>query len=115
MPTIVKNPQAGLIVECMHLSIGYMLQMTVFKGNNWWFKMNYTLQVIVWVLRTTVPSIIQYIPGTLVFDYDMIMQTKVKVDWGQIKKKRDQRSTDPKFSKPTEGPYTVNRVHRNRM
>ena len=107
--------------------------------------MNYTLQAIACVLRTTVPSTIPYSPGTLAFNYDMIMQTKVKVDWELIKKKRqenmlknnikenksriehvykvgdkvlivklrDQRSTDPKLSKPTEGPYTINRVHRN--
>eukprot|EP00957_Ditylum_brightwellii_P123132 9388161-Ditylum_brightwellii.AAC.3 len=30
-----------------------------------------------------------------------------------IVKLRDQISTDPKLSKPTESPYTINRVHRN--
>eukprot|EP00957_Ditylum_brightwellii_P054483 4128334-Ditylum_brightwellii.AAC.1 len=62
----------------MHLTIGDMLRMTVFEGDNWWFEMNYTLQAIAWALRTTVPSTIPYSPGTLAFNYDMIMQTKVK-------------------------------------
>eukprot|EP00957_Ditylum_brightwellii_P117360 8950496-Ditylum_brightwellii.AAC.1 len=129
----------------MHLTIGDMLRMTVFKGVDWWFEMNYTLQAIAWALRTTVPSMIPYSPGTLAFNYDMIMQTKVKVDWELVKKKRqedmlknnikenksrikhvykvgnkvlivnlrDKRSTDPKLSKLTEGPYKINKVHRN--
>mmetsp|Transcript_5670 Transcript_5670/g.8319 ORF Transcript_5670/g.8319 Transcript_5670/m.8319 type:complete len:132 (+) Transcript_5670:3599-3994(+) len=120
----------------MHLMIGDMLRMMVFEGDDWWFEMNYTLQAIAWMLRTTVPSTIPYSPSTLAFNYNMIMQTKVKVGWKLIKKKRqenmlksnikenkaqiehvykvdskvlivklrDQQSTDPKLSKPTEGP-----------
>eukprot|EP00957_Ditylum_brightwellii_P123131 9388161-Ditylum_brightwellii.AAC.2 len=80
VPTTVKNLQANLIVERMRLMIGDMLRMTVFEGDDWWFEMNYTLQAIVWALKTTVPSTIPYSPGTLAFNYDMIMQTKVKVD-----------------------------------
>eukprot|EP00957_Ditylum_brightwellii_P204825 15340982-Ditylum_brightwellii.AAC.1 len=30
-------------------------------------------------------------------------------------KLRDQRATGPKLSKPTEGPYVINQIHRNGM
>eukprot|EP00957_Ditylum_brightwellii_P003229 245905-Ditylum_brightwellii.AAC.1 len=107
MAITVKNLQANSIVERMHLMIGDMLQMIVFESNDWWFEMNYPFQAIVWVLKTIVSSTIPYSQGTLAFNYDMIMQTKVKM--------RDQRPTDPKLSKPTEGLYKVSRVNRNGM
>eukprot|EP00957_Ditylum_brightwellii_P138028 10523077-Ditylum_brightwellii.AAC.1 len=110
--------------------------MTVFQGDDWWFEMNYTLQAIAWALRTTVSSTIPYSPGTLAFNYNMELikskrqenmlkdnieenKKRIKYDYKigdkvLIVKLQDQRSTDPKLSKPTEGPYKVNRVHRNR-
>jgi len=62
--------------------------MMVFEGKDWWFELNYTLQAISWAFRTTIPSTIPYSPGTLAFNYNMIIQTKVKVDWELIKKLR---------------------------
>eukprot|EP00957_Ditylum_brightwellii_P033734 2556612-Ditylum_brightwellii.AAC.1 len=49
--------------------------------------MDYTLQPMVWVLHTTASLTTHYSPGKLSFNYDMIMQTKVKVEWEFIKKK----------------------------
>ena len=50
--------------------------------------MQCTLQTIAWAFRTTIPPTTPHSPGALACNYDMIMQTKVKVDWERIKKLR---------------------------
>ena len=47
-PTTVKNPQANAIVERIHLTMADILRMTTFEGDDWWFKLTYTLQTISW-------------------------------------------------------------------
>ena len=89
-PTKVKNPQAQAIVERIHLPMSDVLRMKVFEGDDWWFELDYALQSLAWVLRTSVPSTIPCAPGTLAFQHDMIMQTKIRVDWELIKKLRRQ-------------------------
>eukprot|EP00957_Ditylum_brightwellii_P109921 8384698-Ditylum_brightwellii.AAC.1 len=90
VPTTVKNLQANTIVKRMHLTIDNMLRMTIFEGDDSWFKMNYTLQAIAWALQTYISSSIPYSPGILAFNYDMIMQIKLHVDWEIIKKKQQE-------------------------
>ena len=85
-PTTVKNPQANAIVERLHLTLADVLRMSVFEEDNWWLEVEHTLQSIAWAFRTTVSSALPHSPGTLAFNYDMIMQTKVKVDWELVKK-----------------------------
>ena len=60
--------------------------MSVFEGDNCWLEIEHKLQSIAWAFRTTISSTLPHSPGTLAFDYDTIMQTKVKVDWELIKK-----------------------------
>eukprot|EP00957_Ditylum_brightwellii_P058983 4472714-Ditylum_brightwellii.AAC.1 len=69
VPTTVKNLQAHTNVKRMHLMIGDMLNMAILNE------------------KIAIPSSIPYSPGMLVFNYGMIMQTKVRVDWEVIKKK----------------------------
>ena len=142
-PTTVKNPQANAIVERLHLTLADVLRMSVFEGDNWWLEVEHTLQSIAWAFRTTVPSTLPHSPGSLAFNYDMIMQTKVKVDWELIKKlkwtnmmknntKENSQRTNhqhavgdsvliikkkseikSKLDKPTDGPYEITEVHNN--
>lgn len=86
VPTTVKNPQENSLVEKMHLRMGNILRMTSFKGENWWEELEYTMQCVAWSFRTKSPSTIPYSPGSMAYGYDMIIQTKIKVDCELIKK-----------------------------
>ena len=127
----------------MYLTLGDILRMSVFEGDNWWFELDHTLQSVAWAFRTTIPSTIPYSPGTLALNHDMIMQTKTRVDWNLIKKLRwknmmqnnnkenkqrinhqyqvgdlilivkKKEDRSTKLDKPTEGPYAITAVHDN--
>ena len=49
---------------------------------------DYCLQCLAWSLRTTIPASIPYAPGSLAYQYDMIMQKRIEVDWDLIKRTR---------------------------
>jgi transposase InsO family protein len=83
-PTTVKNPQGNAICERVHLTMGDMLRTITFTGDDWFHEHNQTLQSVAWAVRSTVTAN-GYSPGQLVFSRDMILSTKVKIDWERIK------------------------------
>ena len=88
VPTTVKTPTANAEVERIHLTKGDVLRMKVFEGDEWWEELDLALQAIAWAFRTNIPSTLDYSPGTMAFQHDMIMQTKVYVDWELIKRRK---------------------------
>ena len=84
-PTTVKNPQANFSVEQMHLLMGDVLCMKVFKGDCLEDELDTMLQAMVFAFRSTVSPTIDYSPAQLVFGHDMILGWKVAVDFDQGK------------------------------
>ena len=70
--------------------MGDTLRMKTFEGDDWWWELDYELQAIAWAMRTMIPSNIPYSSRTMAYQRDMIMQTKVKVDWEILKQIRKQ-------------------------
>ena len=142
-PTSVKNPQANSMIERVHLSMGDKLRATTFKGEDWVTDVDQELQSIAWAIRSTINSSTDHTPGQLVFGTDMLFQSKIKVDWENLKAKRrrlavynnarenrnridheyevgDQvlitlgkREIKSKLQQPTEGPYEITKVYNN--
>ena len=148
VPTTVKNPQANGVVERMHLTLADILRtMTVeveeecpIKVND---AINTMIQSAVWSLRTTVSTVTNVSPGMAVFGRDMIFNFRMRVNWNQIEKKRDQLARkdnvrenskrmpyeytvgekilivsksyerNRKLGAPTKGPYVITRINKN--
>lgn len=89
-PTTVKNPRGNAICERVHLTMGDMLRTMTFEGEDWLEEMNRTLQSVAWAIRTTVSTTTGQSPGQLVFSRDMILATKIKIDWMKLKAMKQQ-------------------------
>ena len=85
VPTTVKNPQANSVIERIHLTMGDHCRMEKFEFDMWEEQTRTVLSSIMWAIRSTVHSIVAYTPGQLAFNRDMLMRTKVVVDWELIK------------------------------
>ena len=81
LPTTVKNPAANAIVERLHLWMADVLRMKTFEGVNWKFEVDCTLQTIAWAFRTVISSTFPCNPVNLSFESEMIVRTKIKIDW----------------------------------
>ena len=148
VPTTVKNPQANGVVERMHLTLADMLRtMTVIVDEECPIKINDAidtmLQSSAWSLRTTVSTVTNVSPGMAVFNRDMIFNFKMRVNWQQVEKKRDQLAhkdnvredskrmpyeytvgekilivnkryeRNRKLSAPTKGPFVIVKINKN--
>ena len=80
VPTTVKNPQANLVIERVHLNMGDHCRMEKFKFDTWEEQTRTVFSSIVWAIRYTLHSIVAYTPGQLAFNRDMLMRTKVVLD-----------------------------------
>eukprot|EP00957_Ditylum_brightwellii_P042656 3230103-Ditylum_brightwellii.AAC.1 len=60
--------------------MGDILRTKVFKGNDWEFKLNYTLQALAWSILYRIHLTLKYSPGEMAYTHDMFMQQKVDVD-----------------------------------
>ena len=142
-PTTVKNPRANSVAERVHLTMADMLRTQEFSGHDWFEVMDQLLQSVAWAIRATVSTVTKFSPGQLAFGHDMIMQTKVIVDWEFLKDKRRKSSRianerenksridkvykkgdkvliilnrmdrGAKLNSPTEGPYEIVKVYNN--
>jgi hypothetical protein len=142
-PTTVKNPTGNAAIERVHLTMGDMLRTMHFTGEDWFQELTRTLQQVAWAVRSTVSTSVGYSPGQLIFNRDMIMETKIKVDWLQLNairlksaqannqqenKKRINHTYNigdkvlillkniergAKLNQPTQGPFTITQVYNN--
>lgn len=87
-PTTTKYPTPQSVVECLHLTLGYMLQAFIYTEDTWQDDIDHLILSVTWALWTTTLSNISYNPGQLVFGMDMIFHMKIKVDWQILKEKR---------------------------
>ena len=87
-PTTVKNPTTQSLVECLHLTLGDHLGVSIYSVDNWYDNINHLIQVCAWAIRTTVPSNCPYNPSHLTFGMDMIFRQHVKIDWQLLKSQR---------------------------
>ena len=69
----------------MHLTAADMLRTITFDGSDWQSELNKCLQAVAWAIRATVSTMSSYSPGQLVFNRDMILQTKMVANWEAIK------------------------------
>ena len=142
VPTTVKNPQANSVIERVHLTMGNRCRMEECKFDTWEEQIRTVFSSIMWAIRSTLHSVVAYTPGQLAFNRDMLMRTKVVVDWEMIKQRRlkaaQQSNTREnnsrieheykvgdyvliilrdevtrKLEQPTEGPYRVLKVNKN--
>ena len=79
----------------MHLTLADMLRtMTVIVDEECPIKkhdaIDTMVQSAVWSLRTTISTVTNISPGMAVFGRDMIFNFKMRVNWNQVEKKRDQ-------------------------
>jgi len=123
--------------------MGDMLRTMHFTGEDWFHELNRTLQTVAWAIRSTVSTSIGHSPGQLIFNRDMIMETKIKVDWlhlnatklktaqanNQLENKKRINHTynvgnkvlillkgidrGAKLNQPTQGPFTITQVYNN--
>ena len=80
-PTTIKNPRTNSVAERVHLTMADILWTQEFSGHDWFEVMDQLLQSVAWAIRATVSTVTKFSPGQLAFGHDMIMQTKVIVDW----------------------------------
>ena len=57
---------------------------TPLRGHDWFSKVQRMLQAIAWAMRSTVNTAVQYTPGQMVFQRDMITASQIRVDWDRI-------------------------------
>ena len=139
----VNNSRANSVAERVHLTIADMSRTQKFSGHDWFEVMDQLLQSVAWVIRVTISTVTRYSPGQLAFGHDMIVQTKIIMEWEHLKDKprkssriandRENKVRIEKFYKkgdkvlivldrmdrgaklnyPTEGPYEIVKVYTN--
>ena len=120
-----------------------MLRTQEFSRHDWLEVIDHLSQSVAWAIRATVITVTRFSPGQLAFGHDMIMQTKVIVDWEHLKNKRrkssrianerenkiriakvykkgdkvsivlDRMDRGGKFNSPIEGPYEIVKIYTN--
>ena len=88
MPKMVENPYGNSVVECIHLTMGDMIFMTPLCWEDLKEFSDEVLQNIGKTLFSTIDTSRGYEPGHLAFGHDLIFNTKVRVDWENLKNKR---------------------------
>ena len=89
-PITTRNPQANAIIERIHQTIGNMLRTQDInnqKPEDTWAGI---LSAIMFAVRATVHTTLQYSPMQLVFGRDAILNTTFDVDWTAIKHRKQQ-------------------------
>ena len=139
-PTTVKNPQADLLVECLHGQLGDHLRRMVFEGSNFYDDLDTMVQAAAYVIRATVPSDSPYSPLQLAFGHDiankcsLIGTTSNKIRQAKANKNNTKKNktrqehiyylgnlvlllnptyewhTKRKLHPPTEGPYPITEI-----
>ena len=90
--TTVKNPQANLLVECLHGQLGNHLRTMVFEGNNFYDDLDIMVQAAAYAITATVPSNSPYSPPQLAFGHDIIFCQQVLIDWYHLKQVRQAKA-----------------------
>jgi hypothetical protein len=89
-PTMVKNPQANGILECVHQVLGQMLHTAK-------LDMAYSvtpddidvfLDNVAWAIHPTYHTVLKASPGAAIFGCDMLFDIPFEADWYQIGEQR---------------------------
>ena len=89
-PTTVKNPQSNSRHERMHQTIAEMIRTQVIicdTEKDIPNEIDYLAQSIAWAMRTAVHTVLDYSPGQLVFNKDMIVHAPTVANWQLIRAK----------------------------
>eukprot|EP00957_Ditylum_brightwellii_P010538 798003-Ditylum_brightwellii.AAC.1 len=62
LPTTVKNPQANLVVESVHLTLAKMFRVTNFQGQHWTREVDRIIQSTAWAMQSTINTTTKYYP-----------------------------------------------------
>ena len=62
-PATVKNPTAQALMECLHLTLGDQLRVSIYSFDDLHKDVNHLLQSCAWVILSTGPSNILTIPA----------------------------------------------------
>jgi hypothetical protein len=137
-PTAIQNPQANSILEQIHQVIGNMIRTSNLTDS----LLVDLLPAVAFVICGTFHTTLKATPSQLVFGRDLILHASFTANWSailahklrqaQIDNARENQScidhsyavgdlvliqlnkrTLPKLARPTEGPYTVIKVHLN--
>ena len=111
-PTTVKNPQANH-VERVHQTLGNMLRTKELEEHDFNYDDPWSslLASCAWAIRSTVHTVLGATPAQVVFGRDMLFDLSFKVDWDEIKGKRQKAisiSNERENRKRTEHVYIVN-------
>jgi hypothetical protein len=94
-PTMVKNPQANAILECLHQVLGQMLRTskldmakTITPDD-----VDVCLDNAAWTICSTYHTVLKASPGAAIFGRDMLFGIPFIADWNKIGDYR-QRQTD---------------------
>jgi hypothetical protein len=85
-PTLVKNPQANVILECLHQALAQMLRTakldmakTVTPDDVNVFRDN-----AAWAICSTYHTVLKASPGAAIFGHDMLLDIPFIADWNKI-------------------------------
>jgi hypothetical protein len=141
--TTVRNPKSNGVIERVHLTMGDMLQTMTFRGADWYHDMQRALDAVTWAATFTPnikhsPCHLAFnqdmiFHRTVSVNWEAINQERQRlVAASNTKENRsrlnkqyapgdqvliildaDERSSQPKMSVPTKGPFTITQVNPN--
>ncbi len=91
-PTMMKNPQANVIVECNHSHLLDQLCCTIFKETDWISDLDTIIQASTFAFWATVPFNTPYLPAQMAFGVDMFFPQKTIIDGEKLKQLRQQQT-----------------------
>jgi hypothetical protein len=89
-PTMVKNPQANGILECVHQVLGQMLHTAELDMADSVTPDDFDvfLDNAAWVIRSTYHTVLKASPGAAIFGQDMLFDIPFVADWRKIGEQR---------------------------
>ena len=111
-PTTVRNPQANSILERVHGVIhtttrAQTLKMTLEHGAEPDFDQ--ILATCAFAVRSTYHTTLNYTPDQTIYGRDMILPTKINIDWNAIRLRKEQQiQKDNNRENATRKPHTYN-------
>jgi hypothetical protein len=85
-PTMVKNPQANAILECVHQVLGQMLRTSELDMADPVSPddIDVFLDNAAWAIRSTYHTVLKASPGAAIFGRDMLFDIPFVADWYKI-------------------------------
>ncbi len=88
--TMVKNPQANGILECVHQVLGQMLRTAELDMADSVTPddVEVFLDNVAWAIRSTYHMVLKASPGAAIFGWDMLFNIPFVADWRKIGERR---------------------------